>query len=403
MVTGGDADPHLHTATLPASAIDWARTDRHAASTRYQRYAQTRAEEDFLRLSDGIAAVLNEVLLTTDRTRALEVAQQARARLAEWPRGRYGYRQQDVREILSFLDEVISDLRAAVGMTSFNVALVAMTPDIVMEPLATMPSLREQIDQVFRVVSLTERPSERVALFQTALLLLDEVGAVILPTIAATLRRLAETGIREEQVVDAGYRELARRLMTVATCGAARARVGDVQRVLNQIPREDVRLGRRRPEMVQALRASVQAQLDAAQRLRLLRDQWAIRRSLYRDYERSVGAQLLQLVKSRPALEAIRRLDGPTPDALLTLQAKLRGGAEQLARIQPPVDLRRAHDLIVGAWRFAENAVTGRYKAARVASDTTAWEASSTAAGVLLLLSRVQQEIRELLEPPQLQ
>ena len=108
-------------------------------------------------------------------------------------------------------------------------------------------------------------------------------------------------------------------------------------------------------------------------------------------------------MKSRAALEAIRSLDGTTPNALLKLQARLRGGAEQLARIQPVVDLRVAHDLLVGAWRFAESAVNGRYEAARVASDATAWEASSAAAGALLLFSRAQREIRELLEPPELQ
>ncbi|MBN4047985.1 hypothetical protein JYU09_00205 [bacterium AH-315-O15] len=289
MVTGGDAEARLHVATLPADAIDWVRTDRHVSSTRYQRYVQTRAEEDFQRLSDGVASVLGEVLLTTDRPRAIAVAQRARATLAEWPREHYGYRQRDVREILSFLDEVISDLRAAAGMTSFDVALVAMAPDIDLEPLATMPSPLQQIDQVFRVAALAERPSERVALLQMALLLLTEAGATILPTRAAAWWRLAETGIRKEPVIDVKYRELARRLMTDATRGAERARIRDVQRVLNRIPREDARLGGRRPEMVHALRASVQAQLDAARRLRLLQDQWEIRRALYRRYERSVG------------------------------------------------------------------------------------------------------------------
>ena len=55
-------------------------------------------------------------------------------------------------------------------MTSFEVALVAMAPDIALEPMATMPLAREQIDQVLRVASLTGCPSERVALLQTALL-----------------------------------------------------------------------------------------------------------------------------------------------------------------------------------------------------------------------------------------
>lgn len=401
MVTGGDAEPRLHAATLPASAIDWARTDQYSASARYQWYAETRGEEDFLRLSNGVADVLNAVLLTTDRTRALAVAQQARATLADWPREHFGYRQQDVREILSILDEVISDLRVAAGMTSFDVTLVAMTPDVVLEPLATLPSLREQIDQVFRVASLTDQPSERVALFQTALLLLDEPGARVLPD-APSLRERARIRIREEVTTDERYGRLARQLMTAATRAAARARIGDAQRVLDRISREDVRLGRRRPEMVQALQASVEAQIEAARELRLRRDQWAIRRMLYNDYQHAVGERIDQLVKTRSVLEAIRRQDGSKPDALVTLRGRLRGGADQLGRIQPPGDLKMCHDLLVGAWRFAEQAVDGRYQAARTASVTTAREASSAAAGSLLLLSRFRQEIRELLEPPRL-
>jgi len=292
MVTGAETEPRLHVATLPADAIDWSRTDEHAASTRYQRYVQTRAEDDFQLLSDGVAGVLGEVLVTTDRGRAIEVAQEARATLAEWPRQHYGYRQRDVREILSFLDEVISDLRAAAGMTSFDVALVAMAPDIALEPMATMPSPREQIDEVLHVASLTERPSERMALLQTALLLLDEAGAAIGDPHVAALRRITETRIREERAIDAKYTELVRRLMKDARRGAERAKIGDVQRVLTRIPREDARLGGRRPGIVHALRASVQARLDAARRFRLLQDQWTIRRSLYRNYQRATGGEV---------------------------------------------------------------------------------------------------------------
>ena len=403
MVMGGTDEPRLHAATLPASAIDWARTDRHAASTRYRWYADTRGEEDFLRLSNDVAAVLNQVLLTQNRRQALEAAQRARMTLAEWPRQHYGYRQRDVREILAFLDGVISDLRVASGTTAFDLALVANTPDIVLEPIENMPSMREQIDQAFRVARLTERPAERVALFQTALLMLDEAGAGLPAAEAASLRRLATSRIREEQTIDRRYDDLSRRLMSNADRGAARARVADVQRVLDQIPREDERLGRRRPAVVQALHASIQSRLEAARHLRLMRDRWEIRVSLYRDYQRRVGAQLLQLVKSQPALESIRRLDGPTPDALVTLRARLSGGADRLDRIRPPIDLESTHNALIGAWRFAENAVKGRYEAARAANVTTAWEASSAAAGALLLLSRVQQEIRDLLEPPQVQ
>jgi hypothetical protein len=400
MMLGGGEEPRLHAATLPAHLVDWTRTDAHATSTRYQWYARTRGEQDFERLSDEVASVLNRVLQTRDRTRALAIAEQARATLALWPRQHFGYRQRDVREILAVLDEAIAGLRAAAGLGSFALALVAPAPDFAVEALAAMPSVREQVDQALRVAALTDQPAERLALLQATLVLLNTEGSVIPAADVSTLRRTVQTRIREEQTIDSRYGDLARRVMAEARRHAARARIGDVQRVLDRIPREDARLGRQRPDVVQALRMSVQAQVDAARHLRLLRDRWAIRRSLYNEYQRSVGGQLLQLVKAQPALEAIRRLDGPPPDVLLTLQSQLQGGAERLERVQPPSDLRAVHDLLLGSWRFAETALGRRYEAARAGNVSGAWEASSSAAGALLLLSRAQQELRTLLEPP---
>jgi hypothetical protein len=402
LVMGGTDQPSLHAATLPANVIDWTRTERYAASTRYQWYAQTRGDEDFTRLSDEVASVVNAIVLSRDLSRALQMAQRARATVAQWSRAHYGYRQQEVGEILAILDQAISDLRSRAGLASFDVALVATTPvAVALEPLASMPSIRQQIDQALRVSVLTG-PAERIALLQAVLQLIADGRNMIPGTEASSLRRLAETRIRTEQAIDLRYNAMANRLMNEATRGATRARVADVQRVLDRIPREDARLGRRRPDVVQALHASVQTQLGAARQLRLRRDQWMIRRSLYLSYERSVGGQLLELVKSQPALEAIRRLDGPPPEVLVTLNARLKGGIARLERIQPPADLRTTHELLLGAWRFAETAVSGRYEAARNANVNGAWEASSSAAGALLLLSRAQEQLRALLEPPRL-
>jgi hypothetical protein len=403
MPVGGPVDqPRLHVVMLPADEVDWTRTDRYAESARYHRYVETRGEEDFLFLTNDVARVLNEIALTTDRSRALAYAEQARQALVEWPRNHYGYREQDVREIVSLLDESISDLRASLGISSFDLALVATPASAPPEPIQGMPGVREQLDQMFRVAGLVERPSDRVALLQSAVLLIAEAGAAIPAADAERLRASAEGQIREEQLVDARYFELSRRFMTSASDAASHARVRDVERVLNRIPLEDAKLGNRRPEAVEALRASVQGQLEAARHLRLLRDQWTIRRSLYGDYQRSVGSQLLQLVKIQPALEAIRRLEGPAPQSVLSLRARLAGGAERLSRLQSPQDLRTAHDLLVGAWRFAETALNGRYDAIQSGNFATAREASSAAAGALLLLARAQQEIRAFLEPPQL-
>ena len=404
MVMGSGDEPRLHVASLPVSAIDWARTDVDAASTRFQWYAQARGEEDFERLSGDVASVLNAVVRSDNPAQVLERAQHARVTVAEWARTHYGYRQQDVREIMAILDEAIAQLRGAAGVSSFNVSLVATTAsELALDPVAQMPSIRAQIDQAFHVAMLTDAPAERVALLQAGLQLLAAEGAVIPRSDAVQLRRFAETRIRTEQAIDLRYSTMARRFMSEAIQGATRARIADVQRVLAQIPREDARLGRSRPEVVQALRASVEGQLDAARQLRLRRDQWLIRRQLYSDYQRRVGSQMLQLAKLQPALESIRRLEGPAPEALVGLEARLLGGAERLERIQPPSDLRATHDLLLGAWRFAQTAVSGRYAAARSANVQGAWEAASSAAGALLLYTRAQEQLKTFLEPPRLQ
>ena len=53
-------------------------------------------------------------------------------------------------------------------------------------------------------------------------------------------------------------------------------------------------------------------------------------------------------------------------------------------------------------WRFAENAANRRADAVATGNVGRAWEASSAAAGALMLLSQAQKGIQELLELPRL-
>ena len=193
----------------------------------------------------------------------------------------------------------------------------------------------------------------------------------------------------------------------IRTADLARESEGDQldrrERVINRVAKEDAQLGRRRPEVMQALDASLQLQLDNARRLRLLRDRWQIRRTTYRQYQRTINSQLLQLVKIQPSLDAIRRLTGPPPTTLVTLRSRLAGGADRLQRVTVPDYLRPTHELLVSAWRFAETAVDIRYDAVSSGNVNIALQASSSAAGALLMVDKVQREIRALFEPPRLQ
>jgi len=404
MPVGGPADqPRLHVVSLPSSEVDWARTDRYAAAARYQRYAETRGEEDFQLLSSDVARVLNEVAYSTDKAAALAAAEQARQTLADWPSKHFGYRERDVREVVALLDEAISDLKASAGRSDFALSLVAMPEETKYEPVMGMPTLVEEIDDTFRVAKLMSRVSDKVALLQEVLALVKEAGPTLSDNASNRLRHLAEDEIRRESDIDQRYDAMSKRLLSSATKAAGQARIADVERVVKQLPKEDARLGGKRPEVVQALSASLRTQLESARHFQLMLDQWQVRRASNRAYQKAVGVQLLQLVKIEPSLEAIRKLSGPRPTALLTLKGRLDGGADRLQRMVVPDHLRATHELLVSAWRFAETAVDVRYSAVSSGNVAVALQASSSAAGALLMVERVKSETRALLEPPRLQ
>jgi hypothetical protein len=242
-----------------------------------------------------------------------------------------------------------------------------------------------------------------MALLQAALGLIGEVGATLSAADTALLRRNAEQLVRAELTADRRYAELSRRLLGEAARAAERADGRAVDRLISRLPEEDARLGRTRPQVVEALNTTLQNRLSDARRLRLLRDQWALRRPTYRQYQQRVDSSMLLLAKSTAALEAIRALEGPHPERLVALRTQLRGGAERLSRMHTPDYLRDVHDRLIGAWRFAENATTARFNAVSMADSSAAWEASSSAAGALMMLSRVQQDLQALLSPPRLQ
>jgi hypothetical protein len=321
--------------------------------------------------------------------------------LTEWPRAHFGYRQQDVQEIVRLLESAIARLQGTAPPPPFQVAFVS-APEMALEPMATLPSAREQLSQLLRIAAGTRDTTERVALLNSALSLIATPG-VVSGADATRMRRSVESQLQQEASTDRRYSKISKDLLERATSAAAKADIRNVERVLERVTKEDQRLGQQRPEIVQALTASVLSQLDNARRLRLLRDQWRSRQAIFREYQRSVGLDIVQLVKARPALEAIKKLDGPEPGRLDSLNRALRGGAVRLERLLVPDYLRATHELVVGAWRFAETAAGGRAKAVAAADIGTAWEASSAAAGALMMLSLAQKELYALTVPPKLQ
>jgi hypothetical protein len=398
---GANEDPRLQLVTLPARNVDWVRTDRSNEAVRAAHYAATRGDEDFVQLTNEVARVLNEIAVASDRSRALALAQRAHDVLVQWPKDHHHYRDAEVREIQTIVDNAIANLRGQPA-TSFDLALVASGADLFREPPPSLPTGKGQLTQLLRVADMTPRAADRVTLLHSALGVLEENAASYSSKEASVLRDNITGRIEREVEVDRRYGRMSQRLLNEASRAAGSARISDVERVLAKLAKEDRKLGGERPETVEALRASLDAQLDSARRLRLMRDQWIVRQSVYREYQDRVGNQIAQLVKVQAQLESIRRLDGPSPRRVLSLKNRLAGGADRLERLQVPPEMKAAHDLLVGSWRFAENAAAGRFEAVTTGNVTTAWMASSAAAGSMMLLSRAQDEIRTLLEIPQI-
>jgi hypothetical protein len=326
--------PQLHLVTLPADRIDWDRTTRYADSARATRYVATRAEQDYALLTDEVAQALNDVSVAQDAPTRLAIVEKARRTLAEWPPRHYNYKQNEVRHMLGILDEAIADLRAAAGLSRFDLSLVAAVdmPEI-REPMMPAPTPQEAIEQTLLAATLTDSSVERVSLLTSVLGNLERDLTELDGAWAWTTRVAVRTMIDTEMAVDRLYQNLTKRYVSYAEQRAKVADVKGVQTLLSRISVEDKTLGGRRPEAVVALVAAVQEQLDAAQRLRLARDRWLLKSDEYKAYATAVAPQVQRLRVLRPALEDIKTLAGSTPTALVQIQS---AAAEVLTGVSPP-------------------------------------------------------------------
>lgn len=397
---GGDAA--THPVTLDASAVDWVQSDQYAATLRAALYAQSRGERDFAELSGEVARILNEVTQTADPATRLGLALEARRRLADWPRAHHDYRADDVRQILQLVDDAISDFRAAAGAQQFDLAFHAgaAAPPVAM--LMAPPTPEQSVTAAVALADRLESAAERVSLFDAIARTLGGLGDRLPGGAAERLGALVNARLGEERRVDAAYLRMTTEVAAEARAAAARADVRGVERALGSVARRDARLGRQRPERVAAVLAAVQEDLDAARRLRLARDAWAARSTAYRSYQRSVRRPMAHLAGMARGLDDIKRLAGPALPALGALSSRATAALRGINVVVPPPDLSAVHALLVSAAQLASQAVAARQEAVAGGGMERAWQASSAAAGALMLLERARGDLEKALAPPAL-
>jgi hypothetical protein len=397
-------DPQLQLINLSADHVDWDRTTRYADALRSSRYMATQADTHFTMLWADIAQAINDVALTSDPLQRIAIAERARRTLADWPAAHYNYKQKEIGEVIATLDEAIAELRAAAGVQQFDLSFVASTSPIVSDdvPLLPRPTIREAIEQTLTAARLADSSAERVSLMVVALGSIDRDADVLPGDWRTDVRRAVRARINAELETDRAYQSLTATVLKRAALGARAADVRGIERLLNDARERDRLLGSQRPDAMAALVGAVDAELNAARELRLVRDRWELRISEFRKYHASVTSPLQRLTGLSAALEDIKALAGSGPWALDTVQRVAAQVLKSATAIVPPEEFQSAHALLMSAAQMADSAAKIRREAALTGSLPRAWDASAAAAGALMLGSRARTEMQELLRFPQL-
>ena len=404
MPTTSTPNPPLHLVNLPIAKVDWDRTSRYATTARASHYVATQAESDYAALSSDVAAILNEVAITAEPAQRVAIVQRARRTLADWPQSHYNYRAAEVRQLLGMLDEAIADLQASRIPGGFSLSLSAFSdPPAIVEPLLPPPAdARESIEQVLSAAHAVDMSAERTSLLATAVAEIDRAKGSLPAAWAAAARADARAEIAAELKLDRAYQSLSARMMLLANRRASLADVRGVERVVRAIELNDAALGAKRPDAINALIQAVQAKLDAARQLQLARDRFALRAPVLMRYRVDIQGPIDLFAQLKPPLEAVKALSGSTPASLDAID---HGASRMLAlasSISPPPELAAAHALLISAIQLAGNAARIRREAILAGDMSRAWDASSAAAGALMLGARARADIQTLLKPPQL-
>jgi hypothetical protein len=126
-----------------------------------------------------------------------------------------------------------------------------------------------------------------------------------------------------------------------------------------------------------------------------------LRAALIRSYWQEIRQGLDKLLGVRLWLTDVRQLAGPSPDALRRLAYDAESAGHQLAKIRAPAEVAAAHSTLAAASGMAVRAAKTRLDALRSGSMEVAWEASSAAAGSLLLLDQAVRDLRRITREPE--
>ncbi|CAN5494634.1 hypothetical protein BH23ACI1_BH23ACI1_15100 [soil metagenome] len=395
---GAADDSNLQLVSIAESLVDWERTDDYTVAVRAAQFDATIGPEQFALLGNRVTEALTDIRLTADPARQLAMAQEARRNLGRWPLENYGYRADDVTRMVDLFDEVISELRIAAGQPGFELRLSANTTSPPRTPLLPPLDFRQSLEQAAALARLAADPGERVALLRA-------VAGALRPQVraaqwAADLHGTVTVELAAELRIQRQYQDLVMRTTAVARARAARADVSGLLALTRATLQADDRLGRRRPQEMSALLSYLDVKLDEARDIQAAREVWAARRALFEDYRRNIVSPLEQLRGSRTWLAAVRDARGVEPAALERQERRTVMARRVLDNVPPPAELATVHTLYTTAFHMAHRAAASFRTGVSSNNAQLALDASSAAAGSLMLLAQADEELARLIASP---
>ena len=103
-----------------------------------------------------------------------------------------------------------------------------------------------------------------------------------------------------------------------------------------------------------------------------------------------------------PALRQIKALAGSSPSSLTMIERAVSEILLLARGIAPPPEFRAVQALLISAVQMAGNASQIRREATLGEDIARAWDASSAAAGALMLGAQARSDMQRLLRPPEL-
>jgi hypothetical protein len=131
-------------------------------------------------------------------------------------------------------------------------------------------------------------------------------------------------------------------------------------------------------------------------------EHYALVRGSLLAYEHTIRPTLSGFDGLAPVFTAIRDARFTAYDRLERAGVRLKAFIAALEQIKPPVDLADVHATFLSALRMADHACARRRLSVAIQSKIVADEASSTAAGAMLLAGQARDQLVSRLYPPQI-